>query len=519
MSRSRSRRSAPSIAAAPSRSPVADTLLPLIAVAAACIVFRGALRYFFAQDDFTGLARARGLMPPIAFPWRWLSGQVYFDVMRAVAGLHPLPYRLASLAAHAGCVALVYRLCRRFVPAPAAAVGATFFGTHPALFTALYSISGIGEILAAGLGLGSLLLATRPGRRAWLALPLFAASLLSKESTLLLPIAAWMPGLGPRRANEPARPGAVVWAMTALSLAYLLVFVGRDVFGLRNELAASAPYALRFDRTLVDNLLTYLGWTARIALPSVTSFTDAVEPGVFGYGVALGLVWCAGLAVRGLRSRGWIEAGAWFGLTIVPVLPLAHHTYHYYLYTPLAGTAVAVAALVATAAAGIEAGGHTRISHGPLAAVMLGFGVNGALLVHKIETYPFVDPELRADATVDRARIAANVVGDLRDAELPAGTRLWFWSPASIGRQRDAGGDPHAESYWESNVRSALYDGLGVRVFFPAVASTRFVRAFESTGDSVRYAVYLPDGHIRVGTPAELDSVLRRNAAPEGGAR
>jgi hypothetical protein len=38
------------------------------------------------------------------------------------------------------------------------------------------------------------------------------------------------------------------------------------------------------------------------------------------------------------------------------------------------------------------------------------------------------------------------------------------------------------------------------------------VRDFEPAGDSVRYAVYLPTGHLRLGTPAELDSVLRRRS-------
>ncbi len=514
MPRSRPRRPRATPLAPPLQAAVVDSLLAALAVAAACLVFRGALAYFFAQDDFTGLARARGLLPPVPFPWRWLSGQLYFDVMRGVGGLDPLAYRLVSLAAHAACVVLVYRLCRRFVPGPAAAVGAVFFGTHPALFTALYSISGIGEILAAGFGLASVLLADQPGRRAWLALPLFAASLLSKESTLLLPLVALAPSLRGGRSEGRAALPVVPLAMAGVLLAYLAAFVVRDVFGVRAELAGAAPYALRFDRTIVDNLLTYLGWTANLALPSIRSFTDVVDPGVFGYGIALGVAWLVGLAVPALRTGGWGKAGALFGLTLAPVLPLAHHTYHYYLYAPLAGAALGVAALVAAAMS------LTRIgavgTSAATAVVGLALAVNGALVVRKIESYPFVDPELRSDSTVDRARIAANAVADLRAAALPPGTRLWFWSPVSISRQRDVGGDPHAESYWESNVRGALYDGLAVRVFIPGVTATRFVRRFEMAGDSVRYAVYLPNGHVRVGTPAELDSVLRRDGAPAG---
>jgi hypothetical protein len=151
------------------------------------------------------------------------------------------------------------------------------------------------------------------------------------------------------------------------------------------------------------------------------------------------------------------------------------------------------------------------------AAAGLIFTVNGALLIYKIETHPMIyDAELRSDSTIDRTRIAANALQDLRAAALPPHASLWFWSPVSIARQRDAGAAPDVESYWEANVRAALYDGLAVRVFLPDVRSTRFVRRFELAGDSVRYAVYMPNGHVRVGTPAELDSVLRRDASPTG---
>ena len=494
----------------------ADAAWVLLAIAGALIAFWGALPYFFAQDDFSGLARARGLLPPVAFPWRWVSGQLYFDVMRVLAGLNPLPYRIVTLATHALCVALVYRLCRRFSPPPAAAVGAIFFGTHPALFTAIYSISGIGEILATVFALASLLIVTRRGAGAWFALPLFAASLLSKESTLLLPLVALLPMLAPEAAPAgDGRPAArtlkaPVWALLALSIAYLAAFFGRDVFGIRASLPDSAAYALNFDRTLLDNLATYLGWTIKIALPWVHSFTDAIDPQAWGAGLLVAAVCATGFALRPLRRRGWGVGAAWFTLALLPVLPLAHHTYHYYLYAPLAGAAVLVAAVTAvlTGLPGRWASARLRGMGPAVTAVLL--ATNGALLVHKIETVPFVDPELRAEATVDRALIAAHAIDDLHTGSPPAATHVWFWSPASIARQQAEGKDPALESYWESNVRTALADGLAARLFEPQLAQTRFVRAFEPAGDSVRYAVYLPNGHLRLGTPAELDSMLRR---------
>ena len=501
-----------------------DVVLIAMAIIVACVVFRGALAYFFAQDDFVGLARARGLLPRLPFPWRWLSNQAYFDVMRVWAGLDAGPYHAVSLAAHALCVALVYRLCRRFVTAPAAALGATFFGVHPAMFTAVYWISALGGILALACGLASLLLATRPGRTAWLALPLFAASLLWKESTLLLPLVAFLRLEAPpasRRTNaaRPASPPRVARAMTGLSIVYLGAFFARDAFGVRASLAVTAPYALRFDHTLTDNLLTYLGWTVQIALPLVKSFADSVDRGVFGVGVAFAVAAIAGLGVRGLRARGWLAGVALFGLALLPILPLPNHTYHYYLYAPLVGAALLVAALAEVVAGRLARTFDRRAVSACLLIACVALAVNGGLLVGKIESYPLTDPELRSDPTVDRARIAARAIGDLRAAALPPDAQVWFWSPASIGRQRDAGGDPDIESYWESNVRVALYDGLAVRVCLPQVASTRFVRRFEPAGDSVRYALYLPNGHLGVTAPAPLDSALRRSAAAAGGIR
>src|SRR5258705_6830156 len=61
---------------------------PLLGVIAAGVaVFQGALHYFFAQDDFAGLARASGMLPRLSGMWRYLSGQLYFDVMWRFAGL------------------------------------------------------------------------------------------------------------------------------------------------------------------------------------------------------------------------------------------------------------------------------------------------------------------------------------------------------------------------------------------------------------------------------------------------
>jgi hypothetical protein len=500
----------------------------LAAVAAALICYQGALRYFFSQDDFLGLAHASGLAPRLTQPWRYIANQAVWDWMAPFGPTRPAPYHLLSLLAHAMCTALLYgALARRFAPW-SALVGATFFAVHPAHYTAVYWISAVGDPLALCFGLLALRLQLRSDRWRWLAVLLFAVSLLCKESLILLPVLlvacrAWPIG-GARPQTKPAN--GVVIAMTAVSLAYVAYFIA---FAYRTyfvssaahapERAAHAAYALGGGGTLWTNLLTYLGWTVTFALPVVKGFSDAVDPAVFPWAVAAAVAWVVGLALPGLRARGWAIGGIAWCLLVLPVLPLRNHTYHYYLYAPLAGAALCVASLVdwALSPRGRERDSGARPAAWPIAALLsLLLAANGLLLVRKIETMPFVLPELRADPTVDRARIARNACADLAQARLPAGVTLLFWSPqaASIGPHGEAlGSRAPAETYWERNVRDALVDGLAVRVVFPEVAAVRFVREFQPAPADHRYAVYRPEGHVRVVTSAALDSVLSASGA------
>lgn len=47
----------------------------------ALAVFGGTLGYFFSQHGFAGMARVRGLIPPLAGPWRYVPGQIYYELM------------------------------------------------------------------------------------------------------------------------------------------------------------------------------------------------------------------------------------------------------------------------------------------------------------------------------------------------------------------------------------------------------------------------------------------------------
>lgn len=510
---------------APRPRRAADPAAALALVAAAWIAFHGALAYYFSQDDFAALARAAGLVPRLARPERWLSLQLAFDLARPLAGLDPARYHLASLALHAACVVLTYALARRVASRPAAFVGAAAFAVHPALYTALYWISAWGDPMALSLALAALLLALRGDRARWAAVPAFALALAAKESVVGLPLAvvAWR---ARRVGARAAWRDPLAWALAALSLAISAVVLAPRLGAGAVGPGAPAPYALSVGPHLVTNALTYLGWSVNFWLPTVRAFADATDPSVYAWGAVALALWVAGAFSRGLRDRGWLAGGATYGALLLPVLGLAHHTYHYYLDAPLAGLAVVVAALadagLARLAPQARSGRGRRAGGSPggarawaaAAAVAALLTANGALLVRKIERAPFTTPRLRSDPVVDRARIARRVIEGLRAADLPPGARVRLWSPEAVALAWRQGLPPGRQGYWERNLRAALYGGLAVRVMLPGIREAAFVAGPSPAPDSTWYALVAIDGATEVVTPAEL---ARRGATASPG--
>jgi hypothetical protein len=324
-------------------------LVALAAAAIALAVFHGALAYGFSQDDFSGLGRAVGLAPRLTGWWRPLSHQWFYDALVAAFGLNAGPFHAVSLATLALAGALLCALLARRVAAPAALVGAAFVASPVSLYTAAYWIAANGDLFATLLALVALAcFFGTSSRLRWLALPCFALSLLAKESTMPLPLAlavlaCWGPP--PRRGVQRLVRDPVWLGLAALAIAGLAAFVLRDPFAARAGADASLAYALS-PGALGRNLLTYAGWTANAWLPTVTGFGDAVDPSVFAWGSSLGAIVLAGAFVPALRARGRIACWPGFALMLLPVLPLANHTYHYYLAPALPFAAAAFALAV-----------------------------------------------------------------------------------------------------------------------------------------------------------------------------
>lgn len=471
----------------------------LALLAATGFVHAGALAYSFSQDDFTWLAQAAGLLPRPEAPWRILQ-QVVFDAGWALFGADPRPWHVASLVAHGACALLLWAVLRTWVSRPAAAVGAAFFATHPALYTAVYWVAAIADPLALGFALATILLARRRDRWRWAALATFASSIAAKEATLLLPL--FLLAVPPSRGTARVARDALPWLLLATA-AIFFAWLTLAGWGVRPQHAADAAYAAGPGSHVWKNFLTYAGWSVQVPGAFIHGFSDAIDPDAFGWGIALVAAWIVGCASPALRARGWVAAGLWFLLAILPVLPLRNHTYHYYAYAALPGVAWLAAALVDLVF--VRVARRRAVPSLTAIAVIALLALNGRAVVRKIETMPLGDGPLRADPTVDRALVMDRVAEGVRRARLPQGTRLRFWSPARLV----AGAPPEApDTYWERNVRAATAEGVAVRVLFPQVSEVEFVRELKPGPADVRYAVFGIDGRTDVFTWSTLDSIL-----------
>ncbi len=529
-------------------SPSRSQARPLVLVTAALglslaisYVFRGALRLYFSQDDFYGLAGAAGIVHWPAGPWRFAWHLLVFDLPYALAGTNPFPYHLSSLFVHVACsVLLLAFLVQRFA-ALAALLGAFVFAVHPALFSSVYWISAQGDIWSILFAMCAWRLTRTKRALRWFSLPLFAMSLMSKESTLLLPalLASGRPANSDH--SHPAVPDSVsgshdpkggarvsvrrvrrIWAIIhhglddRLFVCLVLMAAGFSPYLYHVWAHAgdpstppmhATPYAFDLGLGAVQNLLTYVGWSVHLPLSSAHGVVDAPEPPLYPVAVVSILAWGTGLLSARLRERGWIFGGMIYCLFLLPVLLLGNHTYRYYLYGPLLGAAVCVSAL---ADAAIEPRASRRSvrqnrsvasrksqyiratrARPPGVVIWTSALILIVLLVRSsesvvryIENRPLrIAPELRGEPIVDRAVIARNAIESLRQAGPQPGTTLLFMSRERLARLARVG--HHVPGATPPPNREAYLE----RNLRAALANGLAVRVFFPEVDSVGFSL------------------------------
>jgi hypothetical protein len=341
---------------------------------------------------------------------------------------------------------------------------------------------------------------TRPGRMA-LAVAAMLLAVSAKESVFLVPF-AWLlvGGADESLAVRARRMGPFLAAGAVAGVALL-------VSGVVSGRLGGQAYAVSFGANLAENVARLFGWTVDLIdpIPDLHATTGATGR------VALPILALGGTALAVFRGSSLVRAGAaWWWLAVLPVLPLPGRTYLHYLYVPLAGVAMIVAALVD----GLLARRPTMTARTRwiVAAVLVVVGAawTDVLLSTRLDLrMPNVDWPL--DPVLRKARIAQGSSEDVRRALNGARTKVVILIPASISGALDLGTGRFREgtSFKRYELEAVLDGGASLRALVPAAESVAFVHDFEPGREGWRCFLSrsdarlvdlgpLPDAHRRV---------------------
>jgi hypothetical protein len=335
---------------------------------------------------------------------------------------------------------------------------------------------------------------------------LFAAALLSKEAVLLMPLVLLLP----REPAEWTAPGAwrdrlrVAMPLLLTGLAAALVLVLGNV---RNRAFGGDAYAMALGANLFHNLMTYVGWAFDVRNPFFDDpggiSTTAWHVGLPLLALLFALAWFTRRHTR-LPAVGLL----WAALALAPVLPLTHHTYATYLYTPLAGLALALGAGIEAPVVSLRPARsgralRERAAAGPAVwAAVTVLVVAGAVcsdrlldarVARRVEgvDLPF-DRQLRKSEMVRRATEGLRRTGSPR--------RIVLYMPPEASRQLDQRtGKLYADTSLaleQMLMVRVLDDGRALRALIPGLDSVVFVRRWSGAYADFDLCANSPAGDI-----------------------
>jgi len=293
------------------------------------------------------------------------------------------------------------------------------------------------------------------------------------------------------RLHRGARFLRSVLPAAVAACAFLLIFL---VSGQTQRLDAVAYERSASPLFLIQNLSTYLRWNAALHEP-VRDVVAAVEPAAWKSAVPLGLA-LALLLWQGRSSRLAIVGAAWWLTFLLPVLPLAHHTYLYYLYIPWVGGALALAALA-----------DQLLMRWPR-RIAVTVGVFGLALyvaaearnIHVRQTA--TRAALPIDRTLRDAVLLSHALPALREAALPTATRIAFVNPVpgvgfdlTTGTPTRSGDRGSRTSYFP--LEGAMRGGETLRLFTPELVYLGFTTTIPPQWEDAECFHYEQRGWLR----------------------
>ena len=470
-------------------APLREALLAAAIIAAVAWVHRREVVAFFGADDLRLLQQAAGMSPPPVAVLRFLSRQFYFDGMLHLFGANPLPFHVAGLLVHLGCVAGLVALARALrLPWHASLLAGILFGCSPLAFASLLQAVTINDSLALVCALAGVLCLLRGNRRASLAgVAFFWISPLLKESVVALPLIAYAV---PRVSTGHGRAGTSrIDPWPALAAAVPLIFLVR--VGLHRELLQGEAYALGGLGTILSNFLAYTAWATNIFDPLPDLVQDPTQRSLWTMGLYLGVVVLGAIVGKKHRSVMWMGV-LWWVLGLAPVLALAHHRYLTYTLVALPGLALVSACALEALVGAVAARGESVLRSGPASRHLVAWSAAVVAVLFALRsdhligqrmqlrvpgTTMALDPYTRREETaaVAVSSFGAGVTSQLRQAAVidpPGNERI---VGAVSGQQYRRASSPVAYNL----LRAVTDDGRVFRVFFPTIDSVAWTRQWD----------------------------------------
>jgi hypothetical protein len=316
-----------------------------LAPALCLVVFWDVLFTWFLNDDFAWLGIGMELhragdfftllfRPQAQGTIRFLSERLFFLLGTALFGIHAVPFRVVGLATWFLVLALASVIGARLTGSRAAGLlAAVFWTTSYALVSPLAWSSAYNQLLCS-----LLMLCAFYARLRWLE---------SKNTRwLMAEWAAYLLGFGALEITVmyPFAAAGYTWAVAReREKSVFALFLPAAAFtALHFLLIPKHPadiYTLHFDSHILTTIVIYLLWAF-----GPSRFQELNVPEWNTAGLMATRVICVALAafaVWRLRKgdRVPVFGLAWFGLFLLPVLPLSNHITDYYLTLPLAGAA------------------------------------------------------------------------------------------------------------------------------------------------------------------------------------
>jgi hypothetical protein len=308
----------------------------LAVIAAAAVVYRGAMAGYFFEDDFQWLAGTLTYDPASVLS---LSGrthfyrpviELYFWAATPLFGGSPVLFHLANVVLHAANGVLLFLVAAQIARSDRFGFAAAlFFVVMPGYVEAVAWVGALAEPVGAFFGCSSilaLLASRRSGRRVWLAVSVaaFLLALLTHESSaVFLPIlvlADWAADPARRLIPRSSAEWRDVLAAYGFHVAAFALYLLPDLWINQQSYIVTEGY-YRLGPHVVTNALDYIV-SLYVGKKNLASYVAIV----------LALAW---ILARGSRRARF--AIAWMLLGMLPFLPFTWGNASRYLYLPAMG--------------------------------------------------------------------------------------------------------------------------------------------------------------------------------------